>query len=102
MDTLATQIKRDTAEFGANRERMVQLVAELRHKVEQARQGGGPRAMNRHREQGKLPVRERIDALLDQGSPFLELAPLAANDMYDNDAPAAGVVAGIGRISGRE
>jgi acetyl-CoA carboxylase carboxyltransferase component len=58
--------------------------------------------MERHRAQGKLPVRERIDLLLDRGSPFLELSPLAAFDMYDNDAPAAGLVTGIGRVSGRE
>ena len=58
--------------------------------------------MERHREQGKLPVRERIERLLDAGSPFLELSPLAAYEMYDNEAPGAGIVTGIGRVSGRE
>ena len=58
--------------------------------------------MQRHRDQGKMPVRERIDTLLDPGSPFLELSPLAAWDLYDNDAPAAGILTGIGRVSGRE
>ena len=67
-----------------------------------SRQGGGARYLERHRAQGKLPVRERIDRLLDPGSPFLELSPLAAWDLYDNEAPAAGIVTGIGRVSGRE
>ena len=66
------------------------------------RQGGGPKYLERHRDQGKLPVRERIDRLLDPASPFLELSALAAIDMYDNDAPSAGLVSGIGRVSGRE
>ena len=64
--------------------------------------GGGERYLQRHREQGKLPVRERISRLLDPGSPLLELSPLAAWDMYDNEAPGAGLVTGIGRVSGRE
>src|SRR5436305_9989148 len=88
--------------FVANRERMQLLVNQLRDRVTAARQGGGPKYLQRHREQGKLPVRERIDLLLDQGSPFLELSPLAAFEMYDNEAPSAGVLTGIGRDSGRE
>jgi len=88
--------------FVANRDRMQLLVNQLRDRVTAARQGGGPRYLQRHREQGKLPVRERIDLLLDPGSPFLELSPLAAFEMYDNEAPAAGIVTGIGRVSGRE
>ena len=67
-----------------------------------AREGGGAKYLQRHREQGKLPVRERIDRLLDPGSPFLELSPLAAWDLYDNEAPGAGLVTGVGRVSGRE
>jgi acetyl-CoA carboxylase carboxyltransferase component len=88
--------------FQSNRKRMAQLVAELRERLSRARDGGGAKYIERHRAQGKLPVRERIDRLLDPGSPFLELSPLAANDMYDGDAPAAGLVTGIGRVSGRE
>src|SRR6266576_6628556 len=88
--------------FVANRDRMQLLVNQLRDRVTAARQGGGPRYLQRHREQGKLPVRERIDLLLDPGSPFLELSPLAAFEMYDDEAPAAGIVTGIGRVSGRE
>jgi 3-methylcrotonyl-CoA carboxylase beta subunit/propionyl-CoA carboxylase len=81
---------------------MQQLVAELRANLERARQGGGARYIERHRAQGKLPVRDRIQRLLDSGSPFLELSPLAAFEMYDNDAPSAGLVTGIGRVAGRE
>ncbi|HEY2907921.1 MAG TPA: carboxyl transferase domain-containing protein [Vicinamibacterales bacterium] len=94
----------DTASeiFSANRDRMQQLVNELRARISVAREGGGPKYLQRHRDQGKLPVRERIDRLLDPASPFLELSALAAVDMYDNDAPSAGLVAGIGRVSGRE
>ncbi len=61
-----------------------------------------PNTLERHRAQGKLPVRDRIDKLLDTGSSFLELSPLAAWDLYDNEAPAAGLVTGVGRVSGRE
>jgi 3-methylcrotonyl-CoA carboxylase beta subunit/propionyl-CoA carboxylase len=81
---------------------MEALVAELRERTTTIRQGGGPRYLQRHREQGKLPVRERIEKLLDAGSPFLELSALAAWEMYENEAPSAGVVTGIGRVSGRE
>jgi acetyl-CoA carboxylase carboxyltransferase component len=102
MDLLETRIRTDSPDFQRNRERMTQLVAELKARTEAARQGGGERYLQRHRSQGKLPVRERIDRLLDPGSPFLELSTLAASDMYDGEAPAAGLVTGIGRVSGRE
>lgn len=77
-------------------------VATLRARVARAAEGGGERARERHLSRGKLLPRMRIDGLLDPGSPFLEVAPLAAFGMYDDKAPAAGVVAGIGRIHGRE
>jgi acetyl-CoA carboxylase carboxyltransferase component len=102
MDRLDTHIDIQSDQYRENHGRMTSLVAELRERTAQARQGGGPRYVERHREQGKLPVRERIDRLLDDGSPFLELSPLAAWDLYDNEAPAAGVVTGIGRVSGRD
>jgi acetyl-CoA carboxylase carboxyltransferase component len=102
MDTLPNSIDAADPIFQTNRERMQQLVAELRERLSRARDGGGAKYVERHREQGKLPVRERIDRLLDPGSAFLELSPLAATDMYDGDAPAAGLVSGIGRVSGRE
>lgn len=79
-----------------------ELAAELREKLASARLGGGEKARARHTARGKLLPRDRVDALLDPGSPFLELAPLAAEGMYGGAAPAAGVIAGIGRVSGRE
>src|SRR5688500_16874383 len=81
---------------------MTALVAELRERTASARQGGGAKYVQRHRDQGKLPVRDRIEQLLDPDAPFLELSPLAAWDLYGNEAPAAGVVTGVGRVSGRE
>jgi acetyl-CoA carboxylase carboxyltransferase component len=102
MDRLATHVNPASDEFRLNRARMVALVDELRARTAEARLGGGDKYLERHRAQGKLPVRERLDKLLDVGSPFLELSPLAAWDLYDNDAPAAGIVTGIGRVSGCE
>jgi 3-methylcrotonyl-CoA carboxylase beta subunit/propionyl-CoA carboxylase len=102
MDVIETHIDPTSRGFQINQERMTSLVAELRARTAAARQGGGPKPLQRQREQGKLPVRERIDRLLDPGSPFLELSPLAAWDLYDNEAPGAGIVTGIGRVSGRE
>jgi 3-methylcrotonyl-CoA carboxylase beta subunit/propionyl-CoA carboxylase len=102
MDILASQIATGTDEFTANRARMLALVGELRDRTDAVRQGGGPRYLERHRQQGKLFVRDRIAQLLDPASPFLELSALAAWAMYDGDAPSAGVVTGIGRVSGRE
>jgi acetyl-CoA carboxylase carboxyltransferase component len=102
MERLHSHIDTAGAEFRANRDRMQALVDEHRARLEQARQGGGARYLARHREQGKMPVRERIEALLDPHTPFLELSPLAAWDMYDGDAPSAGIVTGIGRVSGRD
>ena len=102
MDTLPTHVQPDGQLYRENHARMTQLVAELQDRVGTVRLGGGEKYLQRHREQGKLPARERIERLLDSGSPFLELSPLAAWDMYDNDAPGAGIVTGIGRVSGRE
>jgi acetyl-CoA carboxylase carboxyltransferase component len=102
MQTLETHVDPHDPVFQANRERMQQLVAELRERLDRVREGGGAKYVERHREQGKLPVRERIERLLDPGSPFLELSPLAANGMYDNAVHGAGVITGIGRIEGRE
>jgi acetyl-CoA carboxylase carboxyltransferase component len=102
MNVLASQLKTDSPEFAANRARMTALMTELRERQAKAREGGGPKYVERHRQQGKLPVRERIAQLLDAETPFLELSPLAAWDLYDNEAPGAGVVTGIGRVSGRE
>ena len=102
MDIIESHVRADGPEFAANRARMQQLVAELREHLAQARAGGGQKALERQRQQGKLPVRERIDRLLDPGSPFLELSPLAGLGMYEDQTPGAGMVTGIGRVSGRE
>src|SRR5215212_9788908 len=81
---------------------MESLVAELRERTAHVARGGGEKALDRHRSRGKLPARERIDRLLDPGSAFLELSALAAWDVYDGQAPSAGVVTGIGVVEGRE
>ncbi|MCX5041583.1 methylcrotonoyl-CoA carboxylase [Aldersonia sp. NBC_00410] len=78
------------------------LVGELRDKLATAALGGPAKARDRHESRGKLLPRDRVDTLLDRGSPFLEIAPLAADGMYDNDCPGAGIITGIGRVSGRE
>src|SRR5437764_2500682 len=78
------------------------LVDELRARLATAARGGPEKSRTRHVQRGKLLPRERVDQLLDPGSPFLELSPLAAGGMYDDDAPAAGIITGIGRVSGRE
>jgi acetyl-CoA carboxylase carboxyltransferase component len=102
MERFASQVQTTSDEFKANHARLSALVAEYRERLASVQQGGGPKYLQRHREQGKLPVRERIDRLLDPGSPLLELSSLAAWGMYENEAPGAGLVTGIGRVSGRE
>jgi 3-methylcrotonyl-CoA carboxylase beta subunit/propionyl-CoA carboxylase len=102
MPTIESHVDPGSDVFRANRERMTALVAELKERTSQVKQGGGPKYIARHRAQGKLPVRDRIERLLDEGTAFLELSALAAWDLYDNEAPAAGIVTGIGRVSGRE
>ena len=102
MQTIQSRIRTDTPEYEGNYKKMTALVAELRDRLAHAREGGGARSLQRHREQGKLPVRERLDLLLDEGSPFLELSALAAWEMYENEAPGASLVTGVGRVSGRE
>jgi 3-methylcrotonyl-CoA carboxylase beta subunit len=79
-----------------------ELVADLRAKLARAALGGPERARTRHVERGKLLPRDRVDDLVDPSSPFLELSPLAANGMYDDEAPGAGIITGVGRVAGRE
>ena len=102
MPKLTTTIDPASPEFAANREHNLELLADLKVKLDHIAHGGGEAAEKRLRERGKLPVRERIARLLDPGSPFLELSPLAALDVYGEDLPAAGCVGGIGRVSGVE
>ncbi len=99
---LTSQIGRSAEGFEQRRTRMEQLVAELRERTAQVARGGGERATERHRSRGKLTARERVDLLVDPGSAFLELNALAAYDVYEGQAPAAGLVTGIGVIEGRE
>jgi acetyl-CoA carboxylase carboxyltransferase component len=88
--------------FESNAEAYEAILDELRARSAEAARGGGEKARRRHEERGKLPVRTRIERLLDPNSAFLELSPLAAFGMYDGRVPAAGIVTGIGRVSGRE
>ena len=102
MPVLQTRINPQSEEFAENRRAMEALVSDLREQIAIAARGGGESARARHLGRGKLLPRERIDRLLDPGSPFLECSPLAAFGMYDADAPSAGLITGIGRIAGRE
>ena len=102
MEQLESHLDITSDDFKANRERMQSLVDELNGMIATARQGGGEKYLARHKEQGKVPPRERIAALLDPDTPFLELSSLAATGMYDEEAPAAGIITGVGRVQGRE
>ncbi len=85
----------------SHRDGHLELIDELERRLVRARAGGGERARARHVERGKLPVRDRVERLCDPGTPFLELSPLAAEDLYDGVAPAAGIVTGVGVVHGR-
>src|SRR6476646_9568537 len=102
MEPLESHLDTKSDDFRRNSAALQALVDELNRRVATARQGGGPKYVERHKEQGKMPPRERIAELLDPNTPFLELSPLAANGMYEDDAPAAGIITGIGRIQQRE
>jgi len=103
MPVLRSRLDPASPEARGNHDAMAELVADLRERqaaVAGRGAGGDDRSIARHRERGKLPVRERIDRLLDPGSAFLELSPLAANGLYDDEAPSAGIVTGIGTVEG--
>jgi acetyl-CoA carboxylase carboxyltransferase component len=101
MAVLASQVARDET-FERRRGRMEELVVELRERTGQIATGGGEKAVERHRSRGKLTARERIDRLTDPGTAFLELSALAAWELYGGQAPAAGIVTGIGVVEGRQ
>jgi len=101
MALLETSVQRDEI-FERRRERMEGLVAELRERSADVARGGGEKATERHRSRGKLTARERIDRLVDPGGAFLELNALAAWELYDDAAPGAGIVTGVGMVEGRE
>ena len=102
MPQIESKLDPRDATFARNREAMAALVADLREKIAMIEAGGGDAARARHVARGKLLPRERVRALLDPGSPFLELSQLAAYGMYDDNIAAAGIVTGIGRVAGRE
>jgi acetyl-CoA carboxylase carboxyltransferase component len=101
-DSYASSIDRGSDEFQRNEEHHRALAAQLHERLALVRQGGGDAARARHGESGRLFVHERIHRLLDSGAPFVELSPLAAWEMYEGDAPGAGMVTGIGTVAGRE
>src|SRR5262249_35092075 len=102
MHRIETKVRPTDGEFQENRRSFEALVGELRARLENARAGGPEEQRQRHHERGKLLARERIDALIDPDTPFLELSPLAGFGMFNNEAPSAGIVTGIGVIQGRE
>src|SRR5688500_6103290 len=102
MDVLRSAVDPRSEAFQRNDESHRLLVDDLRAKLALARLGGDERSRRRHADRDKLLPRDRVDALLDPSSPFLELSPLAAHGLYDGEAPAAGIITGVGRISGRE
>ena len=99
---LRTTAQPGSQEFRANLDANRALVDDLRAQLDRVALGGGERARARHVERGKLLPRERVERLLDPGSPFLELSPLAAHGLYGGDAPGAGIITGVGRVAGRE
>ncbi|QQX84569.1 methylcrotonoyl-CoA carboxylase [Cupriavidus necator] len=102
MPTLETKLNARSESFKANAESMQALVADLKARIAKLAEGGGEDARNKHLSRGKLLPRERVQQLLDPGTPFLELSQLAAYEMYDNAAPGAGIITGIGRVAGQE
>ncbi|MAT94477.1 MAG: methylcrotonoyl-CoA carboxylase [Halioglobus sp.] len=102
MSTVQTRLDPRGDDFAANRAHMQAQVDDLKQLVARIRAGGGEKARQRHTARGKLLPRERLDALLDPGSPFLELSQLAAHGVYEDDVPGAGIITGIGRVAGRE
>jgi len=100
MTVLSSQLNPRSADFQSNAAAMQALVDDLRAHIDRVSQGGGEAARAKHTARGKLLPRDRVQMLLDPGTPFLEVAPLAALNMYNNDAPCAGVIAGIGRVNG--
>src|SRR5690606_13069026 len=102
MEILESELNTTSSDYAENSKWMQSLVAGFREKSEIVKSGGGPQAVERHKSRNKLTARERIDKLVDMGSAFLEFSTLAAIDMYNNEAPGAGIVTGIGVVSGQE
>lgn len=101
-EIIETQIQSSSEEFKENAEHQSKIVESFRQEIEKVKLGGGTVAVERHRKRNKLPPRERIEKILDPQSPFLEFSSLAGHGMYNNEAPGAGMVTGIGLVHGRE
>ena len=101
MSRLTSSADPHSEAFKSNRAAMLALVEELRGKTAEAAEGGSERSREKHLSRGKLLPRDRVERLLDPGSPFLEIGALAANGMYEGNVHGAGMIAGIGRVSGR-
>jgi len=99
---LSSKVNPDSEAFRNNAKAMQELVDDLRTKVGKISEGGSQRAREKHLSRGKLLPRERVERLLDPGTPFLELSQMAAYGVYEEDVPSAGLITGIGRVSGRE
>jgi 3-methylcrotonyl-CoA carboxylase beta subunit len=102
MSQIQSRVNTRSEEFLANTARMEELVGDLRDQLEEIKRGGGEKYQDRHKSRGKMLVRDRINALVDPGSPFLELSQLAAREVYGENVAAAGIITGIGRVAGKE
>ncbi len=102
MFTLKSRIDTNSEEFKTNKKEFEKLLNEYKTILKSNIIGGSERAVAKHKSRDKLLARERINLLIDQNTPFLELSPLAAYDQYDNDFPSAGIVTGVGVVHGRE
>ena len=102
MNTIRTKHNSTSSESISNRSFNTKIVKELREKIAKSSQGGRPELITRHQERGKLLARDRIEELIDTDTPFLEFSPLAANGLYGDEVPSAGIVTGIGVVHNRE
>ena len=102
MDRLPTRVNRADSEYQMRKEHNLALISTLRERLDTASNGGGGKYVDRHRGRGKLLPRERIERIIDPGTAFLELSPLAAYGLYDGRAHSAGIVTGVGMVHGRE
>ena len=102
MAIIKSQVDPNSKEFAANDAHMRELVADLQNHLDQVEKGGGEKACEKHTKRGKMLPRERVNKLIDPATPFLEFSPMAAHGMYDGKAPSAGIITGVGRVSGQE
>src|SRR5258706_1737647 len=102
MGIIETHVDRKSLQYQENKRYFEELLDQLDEHMQQVQQGGGAEAIAKHRKRNKLLARERVQLLCDPDTPFLEFSPLAAWDMYNNEAPSAGIVTGIGGVEGQE